>query len=514
MKNTRRIANVLLALVMLFALAIPAFAETTSGTSATVTGQITINNAVAGQAYTAYKLLELESYDSQKGIYTYKTTNETVGNFFQFYSFTVSETKYYPFTVTDVNDANGTFSYSIVAPNAAVELTAEQKAALAKTLLANKDTYGITAQGDPVTATATTVVFEDLPLGYYLVDSSFGSLCALTTTDNEAEINEKNVAPTVTKTVKTDTGAYGAITDAGIGDTVEYRTIVTIPHGTESLVLHDTMEDSLTLDATSIYVYDKTNSATLSTSYYEVTTTCTDSCTFEITFKDGYLSTLRTPDATTEIYVVYKAVLNGNADIFSGNAAAKDENTGDLTQLNENTTYLSYANNLKTEISRADVKTYAFDLVKTDSASAKIEGAKFKLYDALTGGKEIAVVEVSNGVYRVAVDGETGVEIEAGVVTIQGLDAGTYYLEETVAPTGYNMLTSRVAITIAADGTVTATGGTVEEGTTTVKVVNNSGALLPDTGGMGTTIFYVAGSLLAVAAVVLLITKKRMIAGA
>ena len=135
----------------------------------------------------------------------------------------------------------------------------------------------------------------------------------------------------------------------------------------------------------------------------------------------------------------------------------------------------------------------------------KLTGAKFKLYDAATDGNEIPVVKVSDGVYRVAVAGETGVEIEAGAAQIFGLDEKTYYLEETVAPAGYNILTERVAVAIVAD-TVNADGILNSK----INVINNAGALLPSTGGMGTTLFYVIGGLLVVCAAVLLVTRKRM----
>ena len=117
---------------------------------------------------------------------------------------------------------------------------------------------------------------------------------------------------------------------------------------------------------------------------------------------------------------------------------------------------------------------------------------------------------------------------ENGKMSVSGLDAGTYYLTECVAPDGYNLLDEDVKITItaaySADGKITnlsvTVGDETSEGTKgdggeftgelEVTVKNFSGIELPSTGGMGTTIFYTLGGLLAVGAAVFLVTKKRM----
>lgn len=159
-----------------------------------------------------------------------------------------------------------------------------------------------------------------------------------------------------------------------------------------------------------------------------------------------------------------------------------------------------------------------FDIIKTDSSMKVLNGAKFELHDAQTAGNKIDLVKVSDGVYRVATATEKGAEgftsavIEAGKATVKGLDAGTtYWLEETEAPAGYNKLAGRVEVKIENTNlTTTMTGDTWAQGNGGVQITNNSGALLPSTGGMGTTIFYVLGSVLVLGAVVLLVTKKRM----
>ncbi|MGN1070674.1 MAG: SpaH/EbpB family LPXTG-anchored major pilin [Candidatus Fimadaptatus sp.] len=175
--------------------------------------------------------------------------------------------------------------------------------------------------------------------------------------------------------------------------------------------------------------------------------------------------------------------------------------------------------------SKTDTYVFGFKLQKYKESVAEgneLTGAKFRLYADATGGTAIELVKVSDGVYRVAVTNEqdttteeqgtttegqsTTTEIEAGFAKIFGLDAKTYYLEETVAPAGYNMLTGHVAVAIYSDAEYH-TNGIMND---TNNIINNAGTLLPSTGGMGTTLFYVLGSLLAVCAVVLLIAKRRM----
>lgn len=145
------------------------------------------------------------------------------------------------------------------------------------------------------------------------------------------------------------------------------------------------------------------------------------------------------------------------------------------------------------------ITTHSFKLTKMDGSDNQLTGATFKLYDAETGGNEIKVVKVEDGVYRVAEDGEDGVEIEAGSVTVKGLAAdATYYLEETKAPEGYNILTKRQAVTIKVDNSAEA------------KVVNNAGTELPSTGSYGTTIFYVLGTVLVAGVLIYVVASRRV----
>jgi LPXTG-motif cell wall-anchored protein len=144
------------------------------------------------------------------------------------------------------------------------------------------------------------------------------------------------------------------------------------------------------------------------------------------------------------------------------------------------------------------VATYDFLLKKTDG-SKYLPGSGFKLYDSATKGNMITVNKDTTGYY---VDPSADVEImvdSADGVNVRGLAPGTYYLEETTTPDGYNTLTERKEVVITAGQT------SAHE----VIVVNNAGAELPSTGGRGTTILYAIGAALVIGAAVLLIARRR-----
>ena len=161
----------------------------------------------------------------------------------------------------------------------------------------------------------------------------------------------------------------------------------------------------------------------------------------------------------------------------------------------------------------ATITPYGIDIVKTDSANKLIDGAKFKVYDAATGGNEVAVVLMDDGVtYRRARADETGVDIIVtnGKVRVVGFDNGTYYLEETEAPDGYNKLSARQKFIIS-DGNLDATfNGEIYSTGSGVHVVNKTGSMLPETGGLGTVLFTVLGSCTVLGTGAVLVTKKRM----
>lgn len=472
MKKTKRIATVLLALVMVLSLSVCAFAD--SGKNAN-NGEITINNAVVGSNYTIYQILALESYNTESGAYAYKATADWASfvnsDAIKGVYLNVDDQGY----VTWVNNASES-DFAALAKVHASKLGSNQGS---------------------VTATSATVKFSNLNLGYYLVDSSLGALCSLDTTNPTVTIMEKNGAPTIDKAVQEDsTGLWGDKNDASIGDTVNFKATINVIDGQpKNYVMHDTMSEGLTFQPNSVKVTVNDKASTNYTLIYPTT----DGHTFDISFSE-----VKPNDV---IVVEYSAILNDKAVI------SPDSNTNKVKLSYTDTTNTNH----ETAEDKTDTYTFMFDIIKTDSSLKVLNGAKFELYDAAEGGNKIALVKEREGVYRVATAAEksadnfTSAVIEAGKVTVKGLDSGTYYLEEIEAPDGYNKLAGRVEVTITnANLTTNMTGNVWVEGNGGVQITNNTGAELPSTGGIGTTIFYVVGGILVVGAAVVLTTRKRM----
>lgn len=430
-------------------------------------GKITITNAIAEQEYNAYRIFDLESFSGENYSYTVNPDWAT---------FIASE------EVTDVY-VTLTDGYVTWVENA-------DPAEFAKLALEYAKTNSISPIATKA-ATSETVEMTGLDLGYYLVDSTVGTLCRLTTTAKEVSITDKNEAPVIENKVAVTTDTYDVKNTANIGDELNYKTSINAQVGAEGYVLANTYSTGITYEeVTEVKIGDTVVDPT----NYTVTPTTNG---FTVEFKQEFLDTLET-DTVIDVY--HKATLNENAVI----AGVGNTSTATLTWGEKDT---------KTASSVATTYTYEFDLVKTDNESVMLTGATFKLYDAETEGNEIAVVKVSDGVYRVATAGETGVAIEAGIATIQGLGNGTYYLEEVTPPEGYNKLNNRQAVTIS-DGNKKSTTSTDADVTTYVEggvnVINKTGVELPTTGGMGTTILYIVGSILMVGAGVIFIAKKKM----
>ena len=468
MKRTKRIASVLLALVMALSLITTAFA-------AGETGSITIDNAVVGKTYTIYRIFDLNSHNDDYTAINYKVSAKWAA-FFQ-------------------DGAKGLDYVTIDDQGYVTWKVDADKAAFAKDAYAFAQASSIPNDGQDK-ATSSTVKFENLTLGYYLVQSDLGVLCSLDTTMPDVTIKEKNSQPTVDKQVQENSnGTWGDTNDANIGDTVNFKTTINVVDGQpKNYVLHDKMSNGLTFDAGSVEVKIGDRTLTLGSDYTLIANP-KDGCTFEIEFKENVLK------PNDVVIVTYSATLNEKAVIYP--------------EPNTNETKLVYGEGSETTWDETKTFTYQFDLVKTKTDNTVLNGAEFKLYDAKTDGNEIALIDESNGVYRVATAAEKAAEgfvsatIKAGKVTIKGLDSGTYYLEETKAPAGYNVLAERVEVKIDhANLTATVEGDTYVSGG--VQVINQTGAELPSTGGIGTTIFYVVGGLLVVAAGVLLVTRKRM----
>lgn len=500
MKIIKKVAAIMLSVMMVLGMCSVVGAVETSGTSETDKGKITIDNAIVDQTYTIYRILELESFSDKTttkpntGNYAYKAVKE-----WEDFIKTGEGKDYleikdgYVYWKGDNTDAR------------AAEL-AKKALVYAKDIKNN-----ITASLQPVTAKSTTVTFENLPLGYYLVDSSTGAFCSLNTTDTDVTIEEKNAAPTVEKKVQEDskigaTDEYGESNTADIGQTVNFKTTITAQAGAQNYVLHDKMDKGLTFSG-SVSVTKGNQTFTTPTDYNLVVSTPTaieDGCTFEIVFTSDFCNKLKAGD---EIVVTYSATLNEEA-VIAGDG-------------NKNETWLKYGDSSVTTHKTTTTKTYEIPVFKYTKKTAEnktgLPNAEFTLSKNTDGTNPIKLVDITNGAaedkYRVAKTGEATttdkvITPATGKFTIQGLDADIYYLTETKQPDGYNKLSKAVKIVIDEKGNITVDDKTPS--TELVEVENKSGSILPSTGGMGTTLFYIFGAILVIGSGVVLITKKRM----
>ena len=496
MKVIKKITAIMLSIMMVLGMrsVVSAAGSTTgSGSYADNDGKITIDNAVSGQTYKLYRILQLESFSGDNYAYTVESewndfvTDSTTGGQY-------------------LTKADGYVTWNGVKNDTRYK-------EFAKAALAYAQSKSITAIKEEK-STSATVIFSDLPLGYYLVDSSTGAICSLTTTNKEATIEEKNGVPSVEKKVQEDskiddTDEYGGSNTADIGQTVKFKTTITAQAGAQNYVLHDKMSNGLTFDSNSVVIkkstggteetLTKTRDYTVEISSLESTTPCT----FHIKFNSDYCNRLKNDD---KLIVTYSAKVNSNA-VIGG--------TG-----NENDTWVGYGDSSETTHSNTFTKTYEIPVFKYTGTNTGLSDAVFKLYrdEECTDAKQIKFVSLSKDgeydVYRIVTDGEavTAGQIktdDTGKFKIRGLDADTYYLKEVTAPKGYNKLSKAVKIEIDKDGNIKVDDRAIVAGED-VKVLNKSGSILPSTGGRGTTLFYILGAILVVGSGVVLITKKRM----
>lgn len=539
MKNLKKLASIILAMVMVFALATTAFAATV-----TLPGDNTI---LKGHSFTAYQIF--------KG--TYSETNVlsdvvwgdgiTSDNF-----------------LTDLQDAsNAALQIADTSEGAAVGATVNAfaectTAADVAAVLSANSTNNALAEAvtqiayDNKTGEGTTLSSGDNTLadGYYLIvdtttDVGEGGAynAALLQVVGNVNITVKTDAPSVEKKVLEDDkytsdGGYGTgyndVADYNIGDDVPFKLIGTVPdmsqYDTYQYIFKDTLSDGLTLNQDSVHVYlaDKKDG----TSQTEITNGFVaekQNNSLTVTFTD--LKTVSGVEKDKYIIVEYTAKLNSSAVIgLDGNL---------------NTVTLTYSNNPNksgagdndtgnTPEDKVIVFTYELDTTKVDGQddTKKLDGAEFKLHNAEnqwvivdTDGKVTGWADTEEG-------GSTLTSDASGLFQVIGLDDGTYYLKETKAPAGYNTLTDEITVVITAATAnnqtwddfvansaltqldVTADGkagtGDTATGIAGITIANNAGSTLPETGGIGTTIFYVVGAVLVLGAVVLLVTKKRM----
>lgn len=371
------------------------------------------------------------------------------------------------------------------------------------------------------------------------------------------EIEVKAVYPTDTKEVKDESDetqalsdnnmVYGKAADHHIGEKFQFRLTATLPKDTDyseyeqyMVTFHDKMSDGLTFDSIDSVKVNGTGITMDNTTDYSTTASSTTrewTLGFDLRKALGtsFDSTMENSGATVE--VIYTAHLNENAFITT---EGHDASSAD----NQNESWLEYSNNPNgngtgtTEHHHVYVYTYELNVFKytgnIDDNPTALSGAEFTLTS--NDGVTLQFIQISDGKYKVYDASDNTISADTVVTTlvtpadghiyIDGLDAGNYTLTETKAPAGYNKLKDPIDVTINAahtdnDGaTVTTslsyTAKDADNNDVTVNdkkqvnVLNQSGSTLPSTGGMGTTIFYIAGAVLVIAAAVIMISRKRM----
>lgn len=485
----------------------------TTASAEDATGKLTVTSSDAafnGKTVKAYQMFSASpDAEGQNATYTLAFPWD---NFFK--------TNASEFGITDVTDANVSekaydYVYGLKQTHQDTKLAelATKASNWAKNTGNNVSAVSSTAVAE-ASGNAYVATFENLPLGYYVVSPQAGSTSNTRHTDamlvnvtaTTKNINLKSEYPTVDKTIDTDKKGDSA----QIGSKVNFQLKSKVPDTSEYtnyvFKIVDTLSAGLDFNND---VTVKVGDATLDTTDYSVTTSGKTTVTIDLS---NYVKADNASKAGQKILVTYSATLN--KDAFVG--TPDQNNPGNL-----NSAKVQYSNGPSEdsigESTPSETHSYTFNfnlkkIYKEGTTEHTLAGAKFQLLDS-NKTSVISLVKKSDNVYRPAVTGDrdadkvTEVETPAnGIIEFTGLKAGTYYLKETFAPKGYNKLSDPVEVTIKA--TVNKTTGALESWTVNgsapttgvtvpvVKIENKKGALLPDTGGMGTVLFTVFGVLI------------------
>lgn len=496
----KRIITFMMALALVLSLGITAFAEGGAGA-----GSITITNATAGETYKVYKIFDATYNTSGDVTYTITDDNQFFTKLFGTGALDTAdhETDYFVYhastgVVTRKTDSTGT----------PIKTDGQLFDYLA-TLLTG---------ASPVqtkNATGTTVEFTGLDTGYFVIDRTNGSAngVTITTAKPHADVHDKNLLPggDLDKKADKDTNNDDKFT-AAVGDTINWEvTFTATNYDNGEKVLSYTIKDTLSptdwaeINTGSIKIYvdgaeiTAWNLVSGSASGFEILIPWANA--------DG---TFKYP-ASANVKITYSATVKD---------AAADENPA--TQVNKNTAELDWSCNTDTDKPKdeteAEVYNMGFTKVDGTDATKTLSGAVFALYSDSACTVPVNVKIVSEGVYMVDKTSTSNSVITPanGQVVIQGLDVGKYYLKETTAPDGYNLLTNATEVEVKADAGDEITYGegagavTYYVNNAELNIANNSGVELPSTGGKGTIMMITIGTLVAMAFAVLLITQKKM----
>lgn len=499
----KKLLTTLLAIAMILAMCIPVMAETTTGSN---TGSITITNATEGRTYTAYKIFSATGSGSTVA-YTTDSTGKSV----------IEADTTAPFEVSDKADANN--QYSVTAKSDASET------AIIDWISENYDEFAST--GKTGTYSGGTYTISDLPYGYYYVTTGTGTAISIdTVTGENKEIIDKNPDKpnNPSKTIIAEDGQEisDGVTanDAKVGSVETFK----VSYNARNTVTIGTGKDAVSKKITSFYIEDTPTGLSIDLSSVAVTVNgeTITSYTKALDDENGALkitipwvnsdetgSFIYTPktgaDGDIPVVVTYNATVTAEAAIKVA------ENTVEIKYMRKGDTGYEGKVTDPVDPPGTTTTTYKFRLNKTDGTNA-LAGAQFELYD----DENTRVEFVEDGAtYRLATADDTATTTtidmtENTTVYITGLDNETYTLKEIKAPDGYNL---------AADTTIGSTSSSEANQVVAVNadsygdgvtVVNNSGATLPTTGGIGTTIFYALGAILVIGAGVALIVRRRM----
>lgn len=554
MSNFKKMMALALAMVMMVAMAIPAMAATITINQPTPT-----DGTAGAETYVAYKIFDVTKIST---VEEDVTTDDTLGaGTATGFAYTISTSNGWYSVVNGMTDYF-TLTQSAGDPNVYnVTLkdgknTADDAKKIAKYLQEHIPTsvecnpsatgYNATAADAATTKKYTftsngstaTVSTDD---GYYMITSTLGTNLVAATSN--ITINTKNEYITDTKTV--------AKTNYNVGDHVPYTITVNLPASidyTKPVIVHDTMDNVLALIDSTVAAKigsDTFSGITLvkSTAFdsdhdNESHAAATGKTLFDFVLDINSLApaTNAQPEAKT-ITITYEAELLSTA-------------AADTSYVNKE--FVEYSK-YKTTPNDVIVKTYDFDLEKTFTGAGTDEElvATFNLYASTTTGGAIqyytdeskttttdevtewydetpgttskaasplALVEEKQFEKYVKADSDdatttTTISAKLGkTLNVRGLAEGTYYLTELTTAEGYNLLTEDIVIVIDAEGNATVSGDSdlFSAEDSKITVVNNSGTVLPSTGGIGTTIFYILGTILVLGAGILLVTRRRM----